>query len=123
MRALSAKTKRILQAAGLWDFPCIFCGRRGATTAEHALYFAGRQVDKPGAIIPLCFDCNANARGESKRKSAMCALWIWRRIDGNTDAGLDAQYHWPKYKWDADFVGEQAAARLSRWLDALRGAM
>ncbi len=58
MRPISKKTKTVMEGDNFYKQ----CARKGIMehvcggrlTREHAVIYAGRQVDKPWAIIPLC---------------------------------------------------------------------
>lgn len=56
MRPLSAKVKKVIDTDPYYRV----CARRssecdGRLTMEHALLYAGRQVDEAWAIVPLCW--------------------------------------------------------------------
>ena len=58
MRQISQKTRKVLDTDRFYKQ----CARRGVAghycegrlTMDHAVIYAGRQVDKPWAIVPLC---------------------------------------------------------------------
>lgn len=115
MRRLSHRTRKILTAAGLWNNPCLICGACTTTTAEHALYEAGRQIDDPCAIIPLCFQCNVAAHpgNQIKRRAIQCALTLYERIYGDRKR-LPPYYHNFTQELDAEQTD-----RLSVWATKL----
>lgn len=56
MRPLTEKTRKNLKDK------CFICGR-GMVEQHHCLFYQGRQVDEPFAILPLCIFCHRGNNG------------------------------------------------------------
>lgn len=88
MRAIPSTIRKVLKSKF-----CFICGRRQVEW-HHALIYAGRQINEPYAIVPLCVKCHRGNNGtiyhDVKEK---CELETIKN-------GLqDLKIKYPKFDW------------------------
>lgn len=115
---IPAAIKKRLTAAKLWQTPCLQCGTPPPTEAHHAVTFAGKRVQHPLAIIPLCQHCHRGNNGAltdpdfCRWAIALILSVYWKHCDDE----WSAKY----YEMRDDFDRPQAQrGRIVAWADAL----
>ena len=132
MKPIPMKIRRLLDAAGLWQSPCLRCGALSGIQAEHAAYDTPTGAQGTGAartqaewaIIPLCGHCHEDSHGPRKRLNLFLALWIRDYLAPNRSTSPEMAAHYAllsaEFPASAYSVMIGRAQEWARWLLAAK---
>lgn len=95
---LTSKLLKQLKDEEFWNKRCIHSHEQGVE-CEHAIFYAGRQVNERWALVPVAQRFNRNPSGKIKEQSAFYAMnqakdWgLWEQV----------KEKYPRRDWERDY--------------------